>query len=249
MKQKDKKEPIIVYWSPFAYLDRTTHVNLLWGAPIRVPSILGSHPKEKSSSYLSCTAFTTFYKNCYALIQPFDSSITIEPSQLKDTLPNKAYIEGHHVWTVQHQALKDRARVTYGFNWVFFSEEPLDLLITPPYLHNTSADKGGALAAGSYDISRWFRPIDLAYILWEGSNEVKIKKGEPACYLHFLTDRPVKLVQFELTSDLFYIGEQCVELKSVMKYKSLSFLYDIFTRSNRHKAVLKIIKENLLDNV
>jgi hypothetical protein len=226
-----------------------THVNLIWQPPVRVVSTLGSTPKEKDGSYLACTGLKTFYKNCYTFIHPVNSQITLTPGETEYDSPSDGVSEGFPAWTFETQPIKGQYRVTFDFGWTFFSEEPLQMLVTPPYMHNTSDKEGGFIAAGSYDISKWFRPINTTYVLWPKSKSIKITKGDPALYIHFLTDRPINLIQYEMTDEIYEIVCQTVALKKFMPMRPLNVLYEMFTKGSRDKQLLRRIKENLLTNV
>ena len=51
--------------------------------------------------------------------------------------------------------------------FIFFSEENVNLEILPPYLHKTELQNHGVISTGEFNISRWFRPINFEFLLWE----------------------------------------------------------------------------------
>ena len=130
---------------------------------------------------------------------------------------------------------------------MFFSEEPLDLTITPPYMHKTKQAQQGFISAVSFDISSWFRPYVLIYQLWEGVDTITIEEDEPIAYLKFNTEKKVVFKPFKLTLELESQTNACLDHKHTKPHQSMEELYDRFHRTGMHKRVLKEIKENVIN--
>lgn len=232
---------IVVYWATNTLLDRQTKINMMLEPPKPLVSMLPKSNGNKNG-YRSCSAGKDFWKNTYAIINPADSYVKVSGETEK-----LVFDKNDGFWLAEPSGLINTYRVDYDFSWLFFSEKSVKVQQLPPFLHNTSAAKNGRISAGSFDISKWFRPINLTYLLWENSNELYLKKGEPLSYLQFLTDEKIVLKQFELTPELRDIMVQVVNWKAYYPHEPLHILYERFTRGNRHKRILKLIKENLLD--
>lgn len=235
-----------VYWGMHTAYTRQTLSNLLWKPPVPLSKLLpeGSGGKEPSGgSYRKCSAGIEYWKNTYALLHPEDSTVKVGGDY-----NNPHIVEADPAyWFARPNALKEQYRVDLDFAWLFFAEEPVKIQQTPPFLHNTYDRKDGFVSAGEFDISQWFRPINLAYNLWNGSDSLSVKQDEPAVYLNFLTDKKVRLRRFELTPELDLLSQQIVQFKMLSPHEPLNKLYDRFIGSKRHKQVLKLIKDNLLD--
>jgi hypothetical protein len=134
--------------------------------------------------------------------------------------------------------------VDSDFQWLFFSEDDIELELTPAYLHRSLSNDYGYVTAGSVNISKWFRAINATYQLWEGVNELKVKQGDPLMYVNFRTSNKVVLKQFEMTDRLRYMADATANFKSIFPMQPLESLYERFTRSNQHKLVLKEIRNN-----
>ena len=243
-KQKTDKDTVVVYWSAKTSPERQTYVHLLWGPPVPLTKLMpeGSGP-GRSGNYRSCIALISMLKNTYALVHPLTHSVTVSGD-----LESPDVTADLDIWLKRDNPLKNRYSLDYDFGWLFFAEESLKIKVTPPYFHNTSAGKSGFLASGSFDIGKWFRMVNMAYIFWEGHNTMTVTEGEPAMYVEFLTDKKVILKQFECTEELMSMSIQVVDASNVaMKRKTLEYRYDKFFKANRHKRVLKLIKENLLE--
>jgi hypothetical protein len=237
------KETVDVYWSMNTAQDRQTLMNLFWEPPKPLMTLLPQGGKNKNGSYRVCSGSIDAWKNTYALIHPTNSTLKVKGDFDKPTIEQS----NPNFWYAEPGALENRYRVTYDFSWVFFAEESVKIQQLPPFMHNTADREGGWMTSGSFDISQWFRAINLTYILWEGQDAIKVNKGDPAVYLQFLSDKKVNLKRFELTPELYSIAKEVVAFKMLSPHESLNKLYDRFIGSGRKEKVLSIIKQNLLD--
>lgn len=235
-------EQTVVYWSIVAIPERMTSMNLLWEPPKPLIKILPEGGIDNPGNYRVCTAANQYWKNVYALIHPQESYVKVSGNF------NKPNLElGQDYWRSENSPLKNRYRVDYDFSWVFFCEESVVLEQLPAFMHQTEDSKTSVMPVAAYDIGKWFRAINLSYMLFEEKNYISIKKGDPATYLKFNTNKKIILKQFEMTEDIRHIANQVAGHKNYISNESLNSLYNRFIRSNRHKVVLKKIKENLLD--
>lgn len=239
-----KKEPVIVYWSPYSNPHRVSYVNLLCDPPKKVLTTIGSPVSDKKASYHNCRSLQNLMKNTYMISAPLSSKLKISGSFEEPFLTTD-----NNLWNARSASLDKRYSVDYDFSWIFFSEEQVTLRETHPYMHNTSFSKSGYLASGSFEINKWFRPINITFNLWEDHNSIEVVEKEPLCYIEFetLDNRPVILKQFELTEDMYnYCTQALITSKKILSFESLESLYSRFVGSNRHKKIAKLIKENLL---
>lgn len=236
------KNKVDIYWAIVSDKERQTLMNLLWEPPVPLVKIL---PKGRQGSpkdnYRACSAGINFWKNTFAIINPQDAGI-----RLTGDYDNPEVEATGRYWTKQPSALDSRYRIDYDYSWIFFSEESIIMQQLPPFMHKTTAQDGAGLSSGSYDISKWFRPVNCAYNLWDGSNELFLRSGDPLAYFQFLTDKDINLVQFEMNDKLTSIYQQVVFFKSLLHFEPIEKLYSRFIKSNRHRAILKEIKNNII---
>ena len=228
-----------VYWSVFSNLDLLSRQTMLTGKPESLRRNLSKkvNTKNSKSSYITCKSYHEFFKNTFTLNHPYTTEW-----QVSDGNQGGLFIP-----RPDDSAFIDSHLVDYDLQWVFFSEDDVEIEVTPAYLHKKESDKHGYLVAGSYNISKWFRPISLSWQLWEKETKIAFTENEPICYLNFRTKNKVVLKQFELTPKLKEISSGCAGLKTIKPGLELSELYEKFTRSKRNKVVIKEIKNNLLD--
>ena len=100
---------------------------------------------------------------------------------------------------------------------------------------------------GTYDISKWFRPVEFAFQLWPGVNEFKSVENEPLMYMKFNTEEKIKLHQFKLTDEINGYAKGCMAMKKFSKIKALNSLYDVFLGNKYNKELLELIKKNVIE--
>jgi hypothetical protein len=233
------KDTVVVYWAPFSLPDWNNLVAMLWDKPIPVMRTL---PKAGADPYLACQAASNHFANTFVVTHPQDVSATF--SDLEN--PTIESSDSRFVVNAPSMAESHTVVLDTG-SWIFFCEEDLEASMTPPFMHLTADRDYGYIPAGKFNISRWFRPFNLTYQLWTGITEMKVRKGDPAMYVTFHTDKKVILKRFDLTRDLYRMGIECSELKHSLPRMHLEMLYNVFTGSLRNKKTLKLIQDNLLD--
>ena len=232
---------LTVYWSPFAIPEKVTYVNLLVEKPQRLLKTL--YPTKKNSAqYVTCTSAKELYKNTFVIKSPMSSDVRISSDG------NQYFTDDTKgIWFVQEDVLDNRIRIDLDFGYIFFAEESVEMSMYPPYLHKTKFMNTATVASGKFNISKWFRALSPSFILWENESTVSIEKDEPLAYLNFETNKKVILKQFELTKEIKSIMDQSLFYRDMFPFTTLNELYNKFTKSNRHKVLLKLIKENITE--
>jgi len=197
---------------------------------------LPNYIEKNNDEYFKCKSFHEVFKNTFYIEHPHNLTVDF------DADPN---VSG--AIRVRDTGNPDTITFDYDLKWLFFSEEPVIIEVTPAYMHNNTDSMDGHITTGSMDISKWFRPVVATYRMWAGRRKIEFKKGEPMFYVHFKTDKKINLIRFEQTDKVVEIMDGCVSLKNVMPNLPLSDLYNRFIRSKRDKVLLKEIKANLLN--
>jgi hypothetical protein len=236
------KNEVIVYWGMLTQPDRQNLVNLIWSPPAPLITTLPSgHSNRVEGNYRACTAFKELNKNIFVVKNAFDAKV-----KMSGDFENPSF-EGEDIWIPRAAGLKNRYSVDYDIRWGFFCEEPLEMRVGPPYFHNTSDRSSAHIAVGQFNIGKWFRGANPCYILWEGQDELTLKKDEPMLYFEFMTDKKVILKQYDATADIVNMANEVGNITNYVKLEPLSELYERFFKTNRRAKILKLIKDNLLE--
>lgn len=222
-----------VYWALDSTPDwRQSTMNMLWQSPVPLAKTLD---KRDTGNYYSCSAFKDFLKNTFVLIAPQDVKAGFNEFGSTD---NRFFVRASN--------FINRKSIEFDYGWFFFADDSVKIRVTPAYMHQTEFSKYGHIASGSFDISRWFRPIKLTLELWSGVDSVSIKSGEPIAYLEFESPNEIIFQQFHITEEILNESDACVNFKNFMPGISLNTMYDRFTRSNRNKRILDLISKTLV---
>ena len=97
---------------------------------------------------------------------------------------------------------------SYNLRYLFYTDQPLEISMTPAYLTVNEFTQNTTLVPGKFDIGQWFRPLDCSFIM--NSNQLQLKKDDTFAYIKFHTDKKINLINFyrsqniiRLQNDLF----------------------------------------------
>ena len=175
----NKKEKITVYWSPWSIPERTASMMLIDLKP--TPLMLDIQKRRaknpviptskffEGGDYQACSALHTFAKNIFILRSPISAEIELDENGtiIKDSVFSNWFIE-------RISSIENSFSVDLDVGWLFFSEEPLSVEITSPYMHKTAHQDYGFTPAAQMDISSWFRPLLSIFQLWQNVRKIKI---------------------------------------------------------------------------
>lgn len=217
-----------VYWahnSALAYND-------VVGYPLeRLLTVMKRDPffkqEDTYGSILRCPATLEQIKNTYTMRSPMNMSLQRRGDGMVELLPVGFEYHPH-----------DYIQLEKIIGFYLFSESPVKMSVTPPFLHPNSFSGG----SGEYDISKWFRQAHPSLIL--ETKRLDIKRGQVLAYVNF--DRPVELYQYAFTTRLHDISGMTASAKTMIPKLSLSYIYNRFLANQANKLVMKEIRNNLL---
>jgi hypothetical protein len=242
-----------VYWAPAVSVSAMTDEP--WVAaggqfPYQNPKSLQSelmkekNPNRGPSTFLSCPAAvstftrTVVFKNNRSCSYEYDLT---DEKNLKITPKDERYLN----CTVRRPpALNEKPTIEFQLRWIFFSEEPLIMSVTPPMFHPPKYTRYATAVPGQYDIGRWFRPFVFEVQTWEPKGKLSFEDDEPLFYATFNTDKKVNLHRFVYTDKLLEYASQCTTYYT--NEKSMEKRYELFDSASMNYLVLQEIKNNLV---
>jgi hypothetical protein len=235
-----------VYWSPFFPFDEYPSVQLMYDAPVGLLNDIKDfrNSDNKGDNFYQCHAFLNSIRNTFVLKLPFDITFGLDDEygaiHIGGDVENMRFV-------VRKQPSQQKAQ-TFAVrgNWIFWSEEPLDMVTSPAHYHPPVFD--GFYVGGQFNINSWFRPIEGASQLHAGVNTVSIKRNDPIAYVKFLTSEPVELKRFYMTKELEELSWGCIKYKRYEKNRALPYLYDRFRERGLHKVITRLVKENVMES-
>lgn len=243
-------DPLVVYWAPYYVpsLDEKDNLNwnLLYSDPVQLHKELSINREtstEARDNILSCPAVSSRFKNTYVFKNTLKTHYSFKNNE---PIPlNKNHIS---MSIVRPPSIKSNLMVKFHMSWVFFTEEDgLTAHLNPPYFSNGAYSKYGVITSGGFDIGKWFRPMATEFNLWANVKEFCIEDEEPVMYVEFLSDRPVVLKRFYMSSELHAFANSNLYSVGLMgEWLPLKKRYEQFKRSRGKEIIIKEIKKNLL---
>jgi hypothetical protein len=137
------------------------------------------------------------------------------------------------------------------FSELMFCETPLVLSQEPPALIGGTFHKQVDFIGGEFDISKWFRPLSMAFqTLDDAPTSFSVARGDPLYFLRFHTTEAVQFKKFKMSPRLLELVGMFLASKNrastARGTRPLNFFYELFTGRNTHVEVLSEIKKNLL---
>jgi len=246
-----------VYWSPHLSLNVYGINNLNYQEPVNLISSMAAERNKKTngSVFYNCPAYLESFKNSFVIENPFNFNFTFPydmetvlkahaPLPALDKITNQ-FIDG---WAnTRPPARTDSLSIDISIAWIFFSEDDLIMKTTPPYLHQTEYGKTAFYIPGQFNIGSWFRPVDMALQMWPGEKSFRSPVGDPLLYVHFETEEKVQLKRFYMTQEIYDISGACVKYKNFNPKSSLPKVYNLFKGAKLDKALIKLIKEAVIE--
>ena len=235
-----------IYWSPFATQEMYPSVQLLYDTPDSlITDLMPRRNKEANGdNWFQCHAFQASVKNTFILRSPFTAAFGLDKDMGAFPIGQESEHKMRFITRKQPSVINAETFAARGI-WIFWSEEPLTITTSPAHYHKPVFD--GYYVGGSYDIGKWFRPVEAAIQLNEGVNTVSLNRHDPLAYVKFNTDEPVELKRFYMTEELEELHWGCVHYKQYDPQRPLKYLYDKFTSKGLDKVITREIKRNVVD--
>jgi len=198
-----------------------------------LPTIKKSRAHE-SGTYLECPAFLDYYKHTYIIRSPITTTLTVDyankylnvfpqKQEFYDTfVNNRANVIGH----------KDPFLLSLQFFNLFVADEDCMVEQLPPAFHPEVANI--RVIPGTFNIGKWYRPLEVAFEVIDPSKPIKITRGDPLYYVRLIPKNggKVELKPTTYTREQSDIVISCVSLKKAIPKLPLKALYKLAERFN-----------------
>jgi len=261
-KQINEKKEHEVFWAPWRNLKNpdlyTGFINpWAYEEPENLWSSLISNKanyKEYTPNIFQCPAVRETMESVYIIRNPTDSDANIEFDENKvitgvtqDQMRESPHLARYSTVesTMAHlPSINNQILFVYNFPMLFFSTTPLMMRLTSPWFGNAPHLKYGAVIPGTFDIGRWFRPLNFEFNLWDDVTRFEIKAEEPLAYVEFATDKKIVFTRFECSQKLFDLSNDMI-LNRRPKLKTLASRYDMFDKNPMRNLILNELAKNI----
>ncbi len=245
IKNKNHKEDIVVYWSP---VDYSLLFHNFEPAVKELTTFKLNLNQCTETDLLKCPAVKDNLKNTFTVKCPFEYDIACTENGIESTVLTKEFFDS--------QTLIRDAKAGFlslrCMPIVFFTEgESLIMEQKNAIYSNNDFIKNVTVIEGRYDIGKWFRILDFAFIINHKNKFIKVAAGDTLQYIRFNTDRKIKFKKFYCTEEIYNISQHISNYrghaKKLINLTGMLGFYESFTRSKMKKLLLKQIKNNLME--
>lgn len=197
---------------------------------------------RKGTQILKCPAFLDYYKNTYLIKAPVDLTFTVSGSHIdcQNSYPQD-YLE--KIFTNRYQIENLYSTVSLSWYYMFYSDQSTMIEVIPPVWHKNNFQNNINVIGATFDISKWYRPLEFAFEIIDNTQPIVIKRGDPLYYVKFNTLDKVKLVKQETTKKIEDIIIMCTQLKNYTPNNSMrnnySLLHKIINKFKTKKCPFK----------
>ena len=233
-----------VYWAVSNPTNQSPISKALYREPVKLDNktvLPDLQFPDKHNNWKLCPAFLDGVENVYGLQFPVDLDINLSNG-----------VETNYDPDITNYLIKmrdfDRKFFSIGVNLVFFSDSDIEMELSPPYLEDNDFINKAVSVPGKFNIGKWLRPIDLALVMKGQHTRLRAKRDDVFNYIKF--NKPVKFVQFDYTQEISDIQKDILRSKMILGNKSpvLNYYYSLFKNSKYKNKILKLIKENILED-
>ena len=197
----------------------------------------------KLSNYIRCPAFTDTMKNTYVLKFPFSFKIKINQETGGIESDSPELVKTYFIPPTDKSGI-----MQIQLGTLFFAEKSCVATQHHPYLHNNNITQNVNVLQGEFDIGKWFRPINLAFVINSPKKEIVLdfKRGDVYSYLRFHTNEKIKIFEFEKDDQIQEIVGRCLSLKFAKTGGNMPLqdAYNSFLRKKYNNKLLNLVRKN-----
>jgi hypothetical protein len=198
--------------------------------------------KDSLSAINYCPVFNKSLENIYAIKSIYDYSFKIKNNECFSELYDQKFFDNH----VLVRSLEKKF-FSFSVRYIFFTEE--DSLKIDAYQHPVFEDneisKRCMIIPGGFDIGKYFRNLEFAFILKKDFNEFIVNDEDVLYYLKFYTEEKIKFKQFRCNENLKQMMEDVRKANTYTNKRAGIDLY--YNKFKGKKYILNEIKQNLIN--
>ena len=184
---------------------------------------------REESEFLKCPAFAKTLKNTFVLKSPYDMTITVNAKNKTCHVLNQSQMfYDSHIFLREIPNDSDPLMLSIPPRYIFLTDSkvPVEITCLPMFL--TPNYQFGVIP-GSFDITKWVRFVECAFEVFNPSDTIKIKIGDPLYMVTFTpaNDDTVILEKDICTKEIRELQAACVRVKHSVSGLNLNTLYDM----------------------
>jgi hypothetical protein len=234
---------MIIYWGIYAPQDFLA-INYIEPQP--VSDILSSIKLESppTDNFKYCPAVRDQLKNVFRLQFPFDNDISFDEEKLTTSRFDQEFFDQ----MIKIRSLKDK-NLAFNLKYLLVSEESVEVESTACWFSQNDFVNKTMLIPGKFNIGKWTRPLDCAFLVKDGFNSIKINRGADYSYIRIHTDEEVVFKKFYITDRLKQVMLSNLKTRQykIKPIEKLAYYYNLYAKAKMHKLIMAEIKSNLME--
>ena len=191
-----------------------------------------------------CPVFNESLKNTYAIKSIYDYSFKIENGECFTEIYDQKFFD-------EHVTVRSIEKKFFSFqvSYIFFTEEN-DLEISAyqhPVFEENEITKRCMIIPGGFNIGKYFRSLEMAFILKKDFDEFIVNDEDVLYYLKFHTKEQINFKQFRMDDDLLKMTKDVRKINWRILNKPYTTIEQFYDKFKGKKYILNKIKENLLN--
>jgi hypothetical protein len=224
-----------IYWNFYPYPNGENMLDLVGIEPTPLlPELAKTRNALDDNHYMKCPAFQDYYKNTYVIRCPMDITISYDKQRnFLSIYPQNQNIYDNFIRPRITAAGKDDPfLLSFALLHLFIADKSCMIEQLPANLHTSDFLSRTNVVPGTFDIAKWFRPIEFAFEVSDFTEPLKLKRGDVLFYFRFIPSDggKVELKQTEFDESTINITKRCLALKDIQPKQVLDFLYTIATK-------------------
>jgi hypothetical protein len=220
-----------VFWSP--YFDKTVNLeyenNVVFTKPKPFFPLLMN--VRQGMPYLKCPAMVKKHQNDFVISAPYDLVFTFDDVNkiINTDRYGQAFVD-----TVLFTRWKDlpegMSPIVQGVpRYMMYSFDDVEIELADLPIISSKFTSNAKVMGGTYNISKWYRPFEVAFEVIDTSKPVMLEADEPMCLLRFHTPNnvPVKLTRVDITPELDAKINSCLAVKKKRVGLKLEKMYEL----------------------
>jgi hypothetical protein len=199
---------------------------------------------DKENDIRQCPAVKDELRNLYTFKSPLAYELDIGKDIKSHMYNQKVFNNFFHV------RYSNPFLISLYLPIVFYSEDMLEISQCNAFFHDNEFVNNVNVIQGRYNISKWFRYLDLSFLVKRNKTKIVFDIGDVLYYIKFHTNEKINLQYFNTTREIFALSKACTQIKFFSHLKKpfhgLKYYYSMFEQSLIKKRILKEIKNNLV---
>ena len=186
---------------------------------------------DTKGHFTKCPAFLDYIKNVYVIRSPISITLNLDPKTRYLSISPQGQ-QFYDLFVLNRCDLvgdTDPPLSTLKYHYSFLADNECLIEQLPVMFHDKTVASNINVITGTYDISKWLRPLEFAFEFIDTNKPLVIKRGDPLFYIRFVPSdsKKVNLVKKEFCEEELKFQEQCVALKISLPNQILKTLYEI----------------------